>query len=83
MSKEVLVFTSSWCSNCGNMKQLLDEAGVEYKAIDVDTDEGMKLAQEHQVRGLPSTVIIRDGVVSRKIVGVQNKSIVERDIKEA
>lgn len=81
MNKEVLVFSASWCVNCVSWKKLLEEVGVEYKEVDVDSEEGMELAKEHQVRGLPSTVIIRDGFVSRKIVGTQNRKVAE-DIKE-
>jgi len=71
MSKEVLVFSAVWCGNCGPWKEYLDSQGVEYTSVDVDSQEGMKLAQQHRVRGIPTTVILRDGVVVRNIVGAK------------
>ena len=76
-NKEILVFTGEWCSNCSPWKKMLDEKGVQYTAIDIDTDEGAALAQKHGVRALPTTLIFRDGYLDRKIVGVQLNSLKE------
>lgn len=81
MSKEILVFTASYCPSCPVWKKMLDDKGVEYTPIDCDTDEGMELATKYQVRGLPTTIILRDGYMDRKMVGVQNAKVAE-ELKE-
>lgn len=81
MSKEILVFTAGFCPSCPNWKQMLDSKDVEYKAIDIDTDEGAALATKYSVRALPTTLIFREGYLDRRIVGMQNAKVVE-EIKE-
>lgn len=73
--KEVLVFSAEWCSNCGPWKEMLDKKGIEYVGIDADSEEGMAKAQQYQVRALPTTLILRDGYLERKIVGTQLKEL--------
>lgn len=81
MSKEILVFSAGFCPSCGPWKKMLDEKGVEYTVVDIDTDEGMEQATKYQVRGLPTTIILRDGYMTRKIVGMQNAKVVD-EIKD-
>jgi glutaredoxin-like protein len=33
---EIIMYTTSWCSDCHRAKYLLDEYGVPYKNIDVE-----------------------------------------------
>lgn len=75
MSKEIIVFSAAWCSQCGPWKKMLEEKGIEYTPIDVDSEDGMVQAQEYQVRALPTTIILRDGYLERKIVGTQMKEL--------
>ena len=57
MSKNVLL-GASWCAPCKMVKQFLDNRGITYEYIDIDTDEGMEMAQDYKVRGVPTMVII-------------------------
>ena len=72
MAKKVLKYWASWCSPCKqyapifeNVKQQL-QGDVEFQEIDVDNDsEG--LTAEYQVRNIPCTVVIENGVeISRR-----------------
>jgi glutaredoxin len=57
------------------VKQFLDNRGITYEYIDIDTDEGMEMAQDYKVRGVPTMVII----------GMDGSTVITSDkkIKEA
>lgn len=63
----MILFTSSWCSSCSNVKKTLEAKGCVYETVDVDSDFGMELAAKHCIRSLPSALI--DGNV---VSGAQN-----------
>lgn len=63
----MIIFTSSWCSGCRNVKKTLDSKSIAYETIDVDSEEGMELAAKYSIRSLPSA-LINDNIVT----GVQN-----------
>ena len=54
--KELLVFGSSWCSSCQNLKKMLQSNGISYTEIDIDVNPEM--AQEYGVRSLPTSIIV-------------------------
>jgi len=67
MAKEVIKFWAAWCGPCRmytpafeKVKQdLLEE--ITFTEVNVDEDlEG--LSTEYKVRGIPCTVIVKDGV---------------------
>jgi hypothetical protein len=57
-SVDCLMFVRKTCPNCGPVKSYLGGANVQGRFIDVDTDEGFRLATEHSVFAAP-TVIFR------------------------
>ena len=79
--KEVVVFSAEWCPNCPGFKQALTAKGIEFREVDVDTDEGMVEAQKYQVRGLPTTIILRDGYMERRITGTGNVEGIEKELE--
>jgi mycoredoxin len=36
---QIVMYTTSWCSDCHRAKYLLDEYGIPYLVIDVEEDE--------------------------------------------
>lgn len=54
---KVVVFSASWCTGCKTVKKVLQEKGIEYIEIDIDTKEGMQLAKDNIVRNIPVTVV--------------------------
>lgn len=55
--KEVVVFSASWCTGCNAVKQKLSSLGVDYKVVDIETDEGITLCKDVMVRSIPVTFI--------------------------
>lgn len=58
----VVDFYATWCGPCVLLAQQLEMLAVEYgpavKFVKIDTDEEYELAQQLQIRGLPTMVFI-------------------------
>lgn len=46
------------CPQCPAMKSALEEAGIEYQSVNVDTDEGLQLTAQHVVTKLPTVLLL-------------------------
>jgi mycoredoxin len=44
INSEMTLFSTEWCGYCRRLKRGLDEAGIVYREIDVDTDESAAAA---------------------------------------
>jgi len=83
MSKKVIKFFADWCGPCKvyaptfeKVKQELVDA-LDFLEVNVDEDT-QGLTTEYKVRGIPCTVIVKDGVeVSR-----QAGSLTEEQLRE-
>lgn len=60
VDKSQLYFYRKTCPNCPAAKKWLEDNRLDYQAVDVDTEEGFKLAGEYQIYSTPT--IILDGV---------------------
>ncbi len=54
---------ASWCAPCKMVKQFLDNRGVDYEFLDLDTEDGMALAQERGIRSVPTMVIDNETIL--------------------
>ncbi len=57
-------FTAGWCPDCVRMNTFIDPIVEKYDMYDwfeADRDELMELAQQYDVRGIPSLLIFKDG----------------------
>lgn len=75
---KIVVIKASWCGPCKIYAPVIEEATSEIKAkgYDVeilDADENSSFCVDHGVRGIPSTLIFKDGKVVRTLVGAQTK----------
>ena len=55
----VKVYTTNWCPYCANTKRFLDEKGIEYEEINIET-EGMSREDLEKITGgrtVPQIVI--------------------------
>ena len=70
------LYSAEWCSGCKMLKAQLDNAGVAYNYIDVDTHS--ELAAQKNIRGIPYTEILKGGDTLKVFTGVNDyKEIIE------
>lgn len=80
--KKVVIVTASWCSQCPQVKTVLnklleDNGDFLLEQLDADTQED--LVNTLRVRGLPTVLVYssseEDAVLQKTIVGVKSKSV--------
>lgn len=75
--KPVLVdFWAVWCGPCQMMAPILHELETEMPDVQigkVNVDEQMDLAQQFKVVSIPMLILIKNGEVTAKDIGVKSK----------
>ena len=82
-SPVVIDFHATWCGPCKVLSPILEELsdevdGVEFVKLDVD--QHPQIAGQNQVMGVPTVVILKDGEVKDRFVGVQPKEVIKEKI---
>jgi glutaredoxin-like protein len=64
-NKQIIMYTTSWCSDCHRSKYFLDEHGIEYVDIDVehDADAGRLVKSLNNGWRRVPTIIFPDGTI--------------------
>ena len=70
-------FWAEWCGPCKMIAPILDEIATEYagkiKICKVDVDSNPEAAAKFNVRGIPTLLILKNGVVEATKVGALSK----------
>lgn len=81
----ILDFWASWCMPCRMMSPIIDEIAeqLQERAIvgKVNVEEEEKLSTKFEIMNIPTIVILKNGQVVKKFVGVQDKEIILNEIK--
>ena len=80
----IVDFYADWCGPCKMMSPIIEEITEEVgdKAIvgKVNSDENIELAQKYQIMSIPTIIIINNGQVTKKFVGVTAKDEIIKEI---
>ena len=70
---EVKFFNAAWCGPCKQMKPHMEQLQKDgYNIQFIDIDESPSLAEEVQVRGVPTTAIYENGNEVEQVVGYED-----------
>ena len=79
-------FYADWCGPCTTQDPILEDLEAEYENVEfekIDVDEEQDIANEYQVRSLPTLIVENeDGIVDR-FVGVTQKEDLEVALEDA
>ena len=78
-STPVLIdFFADWCSPCHSMNPVIKEIksnyGEKLKVIKIDIDKNINVAEQFQVKGVPTFIVYKKGEIVWRQSGVIEKS---------
>ena len=82
-SPVVIDFHATWCGPCKVLSPILEELNNEIEGVEfvkLDVDQHPQIAGQNQVMGVPTVVILKDGEVKDRFVGVQPKEVIKEKI---
>ena len=71
--KQVLYFSSPWCGPCRSFKPVMESLQNEMSITFVDVDSSPQTAQQYNVRSVPTTVVLDNGMEIGRIIGARTK----------
>ena len=88
MSVTLKDFYADWCGPCKTQDPIVEELeadlGDRLSVEKIDVDENQDIANEYQVRSIPTIVIEgEDGSVVEKFIGVTQREELESAIEQA
>ena len=79
-------FYADWCGPCKTQDPILDDLEAEYDGVEfekIDVDEQQEIANEYQVRSLPTLIVENDDGIVERFVGVTQAGDIEDALQEA
>jgi len=70
--KKVIRFTASWCQPCKMLAKTLEDIQTNLPIEVLDIDAEPNIAIEYGIRGVPTLLMVEDGNVLKRSVGMKN-----------
>jgi thioredoxin 1 len=82
----VLDFWAEWCGPCRMLSPIIDELSNDNKDSEkvnigkVNVDVNSETASKYGIRGIPTLLFIKDGIVVDRITGLKTKEEIQEKI---
>jgi len=86
MSVTLKDFHADWCGPCKTQDPIIEEMEDDYPDVSfekVDVDEEQDVANEYQVRSLPTLIIENEDGIVERFVGVTQRDDIEDALNKA
>ena len=74
--KKILYFSAPWCGPCKQFGPVMEQMGQSIPVQKINVDDQPDLATAYSVRNVPTVIIVKDGEVVNRMVGVQTSATV-------
>jgi thioredoxin 1 len=74
-------FWATWCPPCRTMNPVVQALAGEFKVCKVNVDKNQELAARYEVSSIPTFLVLRDGKVVARHVGVTPEAVLRADLK--
>jgi len=81
--KKILYFSAPWCSPCQQFAPIMEQIGQTVPVEKINVDEQSDLAATYGIRNVPTVLILKDGQVAQKFVGVQPPNLILESYNKA
>jgi thioredoxin-like negative regulator of GroEL len=71
--KQILYFSAGYCQPCKSFKPLMESLQSEMSIQFIDVDSSPQTAAQYNVRSVPTTVVIQNGMEIGRAVGARTK----------
>ncbi len=77
-------FWAAWCAPCRMLAPVVDAVAVKYegkaKVVKLNVDENITTAGKYNIRGIPTLLLFKNGVIKEQIVGNTTKDTISKMI---
>jgi thioredoxin 1 len=74
--KKILYFSAPWCGPCKQFGPVMEQIGQSVPVQKINVDDQPDIATSYSVRNVPTVIIVKDGEIVNRMVGVQTQAIV-------
>lgn len=69
--RKLLKFKAVWCGPCKTLSNIMEGADLGVEVVEIDVDEDTESAVKYNIRGVPTLILVEDGVEMKRTSGVQ------------
>ena len=77
-------FWAAWCAPCRMLAPVVEAIAEKYegkaKIVKLNVDENIATAGKYNIRGIPTLLLFKDGVIKEQIVGNTTKDTISKMI---
>ena len=84
MTIEIIKFWSKACGQCKAQEGILSTILAEHPSVKLtkyDIAEHPDLVEKHEIKSLPTLLILKDGQVTEKLVGLKPKALITKHLQ--
>ena len=78
-------FWAAWCAPCRMIAPTIEQVADQYsgraKVVKLNVDENSSTSAKYNIRGIPTLLLFKEGVIKDQIVGASSKDAITKMIE--